>query len=390
MASTKPSSQRSLFDDSDLSTHSQARRDSESSMNPDQQQDLLTTILALSSIDGVGNKTLYALFDAGFLTNGFRLEGLDHSGLPTKLAARMSLEWQSKRDRLLDSAQKTGDQLARRAVRFVTIDSPIYPSSLRRLPNPPRWFFVRGDANTLKLPATVGIVGTRNSSSTGERLAHKFAAELVRRNAVIVSGLANGIDQSAHTGAVDNWGQTIAVLGYGILFSQSTRETTLSDRILEMEGAILSEYLPNDIPSRYGFLRRNELLAALSLVLVPVECPSLEKSGTGATIRRALSISTAVIGILPDGSSEPNLVLTKENLEKLNCPIFRIGNGYTIDLWKYLERAIPEHSWEIDVTQRQLRFFRSLADQILGAKDKLNLDVVAIDLLATFLKQTLT
>jgi len=359
-------------------------------MNPDQQQDLLTTILALSSIDGVGNKTLYALFDAGFLTNGFRLEGLDHSGLPTKLAARMSLEWQSKRDRLLDSAQKTGDQLARRAVRFVTIDSPIYPSSLRRLPNPPRWFFVRGDANTLKLPATVGIVGTRNSSSTGERLAHKFAAELVRRNAVIVSGLANGIDQSAHTGAVDNWGQTIAVLGYGILFSQSTRETTLSDRILEMEGAILSEYLPNDIPSRYGFLRRNELLAALSLVLVPVECPSLEKSGTGATIRRALSISTAVIGILPDGSSEPNLVLTKENLEKLNCPIFRIGNGYTIDLWKYLERAIPEHSWEIDVTQRQLRFFRSLADQILGAKDKLNLDVVAIDLLATFLKQTLT
>jgi predicted Rossmann fold nucleotide-binding protein DprA/Smf involved in DNA uptake len=118
------------------------------------------------------------------------------------------------------------------------------------------------------------------------------AAELVRRNVVVLSGLAKGIDENAHVGAIDYFGQSIAVLGQGIAHHESGGDTVLANRILDFDGAVISEYLPKDSSSRNSFLRRNELQVALSRVVIPIESPSLE-SGTGATIRRALSSSAA-------------------------------------------------------------------------------------------------
>src|SRR5690606_24574961 len=155
----------------------------------------------------------------------------------------------------------------------------------------PRWLFAEGDLGALNSSPIIGVVGTRKASSEGLRLAYQLGKELVARNIVVLSGLAEGIDEQAHLGAVDSYGQSIAVLGQGINAKISLSNDALVRKIVRSDGLLISEYLPQEYPSRRKYLRRNELQAALSQLIIPVECPSLA-SGTGATIRRARTFGT--------------------------------------------------------------------------------------------------
>lgn len=129
---------------------------------------------------------------------------------------------------------------------------------------------------------TVGIVGTRRLTPYGSRIARELATALARAGAVIVSGLAQGIDSTAHAGALDGAGRTIAVLGEGLAWFDERgpmRRRRLAARIRE-HGALVSEY-PLDLRGTdWTFPRRNFTIAALSDVLVVVEAPE----GSGALI----------------------------------------------------------------------------------------------------------
>lgn len=156
-----------------------------------------------------------------------------------------------------------------------------YPQRLRALGRPPDPLWVWGDLPDPDAP-TVGIVGTRRLTPLGSRIARHLAMTLARAGATIVSGLAQGIDSTAHAGALEAQGRTIAVLGEGLAWFDDhgpLRRRQLARRIRQ-HGALVSEY-PLDLRGTdWTYPRRNVTIAGLSQVLIVVEAPD----GSGALI----------------------------------------------------------------------------------------------------------
>ncbi len=375
--------QQSLFED-DASTDTRAKRAFlYSNLNKQGNENLLQSIIALSLLKGIGFRSVCELFDTGAIDNFWYMSEGDLKGVINGLPVTRRLDINQimgGKAYILESASRIIGELQKQDITFLHMGSERFPQSLFKLHEPPRWIFVQGNPDCLSANAIVAVVGTRNPTSLGLTLASQCAGELVKRNAVVLSGLAKGIDEQAHQGAVSFFGQSIAVLGYGILL-KDTHDAELAEKIIQFDGAIISEYLPYDIPSRAGFLRRNELQASLSNLVIPVECPSLE-SGTGATIRRAMKIGTPVVGITPENETNDSLQATKTNLESLQRPVFKVRSDNSKDFWEFLRKVMPEHDWTINLQPSQQRFFRDIVKNIIHARSSLSIDEKAIDRLA--------
>lgn len=168
-----------------------------------------------------------------------------------------------------------------------------YPAVLLDLPDPPCLLHALGDADLLQRRC-VGIVGTRHSSAGGERIAHRMAALLVEAGAVVVSGMAFGIDAAAHRGALDAGGGTVAVLGGGVDVPYPPSHAALHARIASA-GLVLSEAPVGAHPSAGAFPRRNRIIAALSEMLVVIEAG--DRSGALITSRIALELGRTVAAV---------------------------------------------------------------------------------------------
>jgi len=163
-------------------------------------------------------------------------------------------------------------------------DDPRYPAGLRDLVPAPDPLWLDGVEGTLDRPG-VTIVGTRRMSPYGERVARELAAALARAGAVIVSGLAQGIDCAAHAAAVDAGGSSVAVLGEGItsfLANARGRRRRLAGA-LRAHGALVSPYPPIVPAQGWMFAKRNAVIAALSRAVIVAEAPT----GSGALITAA-------------------------------------------------------------------------------------------------------
>ena len=151
-------------------------------------------------------------------------------------------------------------------------------------------------------PKTVAIVGARKMTSYGESIAFKIASELASRGVIIASGMALGIDASAHKGALSVGGKTIAFLGTEITNIYPPQNRGLFDEILESNGAVFSEYGPGELEAcRLGtdsFLRRNRLIAGISDAVIVVEADI--KSGSLNTATHAMSEGIPVFAVPGD------------------------------------------------------------------------------------------
>ena len=176
---------------------------------------------------------------------------------------------------------------------FITPHSPNWPSALNELAAIPIGLVVKGDASALS-QKSLAIVGTRNPTPYGVRIAGDFAAGFVDREWSIISGGAYGIDSAAHKGALIAEGQTIAVLATGIDVVYPAGNMRLFAEISE-NGALVSEVLPgvHAIPVR--FLNRNRIIAALSQATLVVEAAF--RSGSLRTARDAAELLRPVMAI---------------------------------------------------------------------------------------------
>lgn len=169
---------------------------------------------------------------------------------------------------------------------FWTPADPDYPALLFAINDPPPVLYYRGklrlndDPNVL----SVGIVGTRRPSTYGKRWTQRLSGELTRQGAVIVSGLAAGIDTEAHTSCLSRQGLTVAVMGTGVDVVYPYRNTSLYKRIVE-SGLVLSEYPDGTGPDKAHFPRRNRIIAGLSRAILVAEAPA--RSGALITARLA-------------------------------------------------------------------------------------------------------
>jgi len=167
---------------------------------------------------------------------------------------------------------------------IVSLSCPGYPERLKEIYDPPPVLWVRGPVELLS-KAAIAVVGTRHPSPYGTGMAEMLARDLAARRIVIVSGMARGIDSSAHRGALAARMPTVAVWGTGIDVVYPKENKKLAEEILELGGAIVSEVPMGTYPAPQNFPRRNRILSGLSIAVLVVE--AAENSGTRVTARCA-------------------------------------------------------------------------------------------------------
>jgi DNA processing protein len=175
--------------------------------------------------------------------------------------------------RIRDHAGATGilEQVRSLGLAVVTVDDPDYPERLRRIDMPPPLLFVRGSVGALTAAHAVAVVGTRWPTDKGRQIAAWIGSSLARAGAVVVSGLAVGIDGVARAAVVSEGLATVAVLGGGHARLFPKAHERLADAIATAGGAVVAELPPQTPATRGTFPRRNRLVSGLSDATVVVE-----------------------------------------------------------------------------------------------------------------------
>lgn len=181
-----------------------------------------------------------------------------------------------------DFAQREIDAISRSGARLVAIGETEYPRLLSQLDNAPPLVTIKGEPAVFDLPA-VAIVGSRNASVAGARMAQRLASGLGKEGFAVISGLARGIDHSAHTASLDTG--TVAVLAGGIDKPYPPESLSLYEQIPQKGGALITEMPFGWEPRAKDFPRRNRLIAGLAFGLVVVEAAT--RSGSLISARLA-------------------------------------------------------------------------------------------------------
>ncbi len=290
--------------------------------------------LNLSLVPGIGPKTMqaiceenvsacqvYALDEAKLRLLGISKKSITHiqhypPNKPSK-EVEDTLQW----------AQKDKHYL-------LTQLDDAYPARLRQIGSAPALLMVKGEIDVLQYEQ-LAIVGSRHPTQAGIVQAYEFAEQLTHMGLTITSGLANGIDASAHNGALQAGGVTLAVLGSGLHKVYPRQNLALSEQICE-RGALISEFGLNSAAHPGHFPRRNRIVSGLSMGTLVIEATL--KSGSLITARQALEQNREVFAI-PGPINNP---------QKSGCHHL-IRQGAT--LVESVEHIAQELRWQHDAQQ---------------------------------------
>lgn len=170
-------------------------------------------------------------------------------------------------------------------IQIIAYEDPQYPNLLREIAMPPYVLYVRGTFPDLDHMLGISIVGTRKADKSGMNIAHHFAEELTRAGAYVISGMAEGIDGAANSGALAAGGATLAVLGCGVDVCYPKHHARLMHSIIE-NGAVVSEFPPQTEPLAGNFPVRNRIISGLARGVLAIQVPL--KSGARITIDFAM------------------------------------------------------------------------------------------------------
>ncbi len=195
------------------------------------------------------------------------------------------------------SMELAREEMARAAdagVTVVSVADTAYPPRLKEIYDPPAILYVRGDAELLTKPG-IAVVGTRHPTPYGSGMAERLACDLASQGLVIISGMARGVDTASHRGAISAKGKTVAVFGTGVDVIYPKENSRLSEQILALGGALISEFPLGTFAAPQNFPIRNRILSGMSVGVLVVE--AAEYSGTRITARLALEQNRDVFAV---------------------------------------------------------------------------------------------
>ena len=195
------------------------------------------------------------------------------------------------------SAELAREEIARAAAAGVTVislEDPCYPPRLKEIYDPPLVLYVRGNPEVLTQPG-IAMVGTRHPTPYGSGMAERLACDLAAQGLVIISGMARGVDTASHRGAISAKGKTVAVFGTGVDVIYPKENSRLSEQILALGGALISEFRLGTFAAPQNFPIRNRILSGMSVGVLVVE--AAEYSGTRITARCALEQNRDVFAV---------------------------------------------------------------------------------------------
>lgn len=257
--------------------------------------DLIEFIQLINS-DGIGPVSFYKLIRQ----YGNVAEALAQVAQKKKVFSRAAAEDE------IAKAEKIG-------VKIMTCTDSDYPENLRQLNDAPPVLYAYGNTELLHHPVSVSIVGARNASIGGRKMASRIAYDLTEQDVLIISGMAAGIDSAAHKGALyakNQHGPTIAVLGTGVDEIYPPENRGLYEQILN-QGLIVSEFALGTKAQVSNFPRRNRIIAALSVGTLVVEAGL--HSGSLITAKQALEQGKEIFAVpgspMESRSAGPNQLI---------------------------------------------------------------------------------
>lgn len=228
---------------------------------------------------------------------------------------------------------------------ILTFEDENYPYLLRNIYNPPAVLFCMGDLESFNRYPAVSCVGTRNPSVYSTEVTEKICTELARREFIIVSGFALGLDSAAHKGALKAGGRTVAVLACG-LDVDYPRENADAKNLIAQKGLVITEYFPGTRPDRYCFHTRNRIISGLTFGTLVTEAD--ERSGSLITAEHAAEQGRTVFCIPPADIFDKRYAGVVKYLRDGAVPVFShldiLYDYYTSGYFRMIEGEfkIPE------------------------------------------------
>lgn len=222
-------------------------------------------------------------------------------------------------DKDLSAVEAILGDCERLGLRVMTIQDADYPQRLRAISDPPAVLYVRGRAFHFDEEAAIAVVGAREPSPYGQKWAERLAMELTSGGALVVSGIAQGLDSCAVRGALKAGGPVVSVLAGGVDVPYPRENRYLMEDVAAA-GALISEYPPGTRPDGRQFPRRNRILSGLCLGVLAVECRLF--GGTMSTVGHALEQDRdifAVPGALDAPMSEGTNKLIQQGAKLVTC-----------------------------------------------------------------------
>lgn len=274
--------------------------------------------IAFSSIEEVGSKFVQRLYNYfGDIEKAFNSSLSDLSNIDG-LNIKQAQNFIEKRDKL--NIDKVVDEILRRNLSYITFDDEKYPHLLKNISDPPMILYVKGDLDSCNLNRTLAIVGSRKASTNAKDVLAKILSELRNTDICIVSGLASGIDTSAHQGALSNNLKTIGVIASGFDFIYPTANKDLYKKIEENNGAIITEYFPTIEPLKWHFPQRNRIVSGLSHGTLVAEAAI--KSGALITANLCLEQGRELMcipGLVSNPNTQGIYKLLKQGAAMVTC-----------------------------------------------------------------------
>lgn len=195
-----------------------------------------------------------------------------------------------------DAASRLIEKCASYSISVRSMLDPDYPRRLRGISDAPPVIYVKGSCGALNVLGCA-VVGTREASEIGLKIAYKVSALCASRGISVISGLALGIDTAAHEGCLSKFGITLAIMAHGLDIVAPTSNRKLADRIIDLGGALISEHEPGVPPRPPEFVRRNRIQSGIALCSIIVE--SGEKGGSIHQARFTHVQGRPVLAVLP-------------------------------------------------------------------------------------------
>ncbi len=279
---------------------------------------------------------------------------IDFRAVTQMKRAQMNALMQKK----LDIAEKIIEDCERHKIRILSMEDEDYPVPLRDLEDAPTVLYVKGTLPDWDAALPIGVVGTRKATKYGLGASYWFGQNFARYGAIVVSGMAKGIDAQASRGALSMGGQSIAVLGCGLDICYPTGHEQLMAEIIA-HGAVVSEYPPGEEPRAQHFPERNRIISGLSKGVLIIEAPA--KSGALITANLALEQGKelfAVPGNINSPASAGTNALIRDGAQLVTCAAeiltcfpdeLNLANGLKPQSYEHLpeqEQEAPEEAPE--------------------------------------------
>jgi len=276
-----------------------------------------------------------------------------------------------KSKQFLQKAEKEIHYIERNDITPLFFQDKDYPNRLKHCVDGPTLLYFKGDVN-FNMPKVISIVGTRTPSEHGKQICEKFVKSIAPTGALIISGLAYGIDVCSHQAALDQGLKTVGVLGHGLDRLYPAQNRKVADRMLSM-GGLLTEFLPGTEPDRNNFPMRNRIVAGISDATIVIE--SKASGGSLITAKLAFDYNRDVLAF--PGRPDDELSRGCNNLIKNNiAQLINNGDDFVKILnWEKLEdnKRQVQKSLFIDFTSEEQKIIEVIMDSKEHAIDEISL-----------------